>query len=55
MFWKKSKEEELRDTLDILMLMKKQAEVMIDFASVMEDMDRRITEIEKKLKKGSKK
>jgi len=55
MFWRKNKEEELRDTLDILMLMKKQAQILFDFASVMEDMDRRITEIEKKIEKGRKK
>ena len=55
MFWRKNKEEELRNTLDILILMKKQAQIMIDFTSVMEDMDRRITELEKKLEKGSKK
>lgn len=55
MFWRKNKEEELRDTLAILNLMDKQAQLMVGFASIMEDMDRRITEIEKKLEKGRKK
>lgn len=55
MFWRKNKEEELRDKLDILILMKRQAQIMVGFTSIMEDMDRRITEIEKKLEKGGKK
>lgn len=55
MFWRKNKEEELRDKLDMLNLMKKQAHILCEFGSIMEDMDRRITELEKKLEKGGKK